>query len=263
MKHLLYLLLPLASLAPGKAFSQDLLLLLNGPEIPCKLLHIDSLRLEYQPLGPLKQIEKSEVKEMRTDSLLLMNGNAMAVVLEMDSFERHSPYLFYREPGKRVKSASIYQVFNIRYRQMEPALPYQDSLRIRTDEKVIYQQDTMARKYELTPNDMRAWVMGRRSARRNFHSPLSTMGAAATGLAGGVLLNYFFSYAPAVIFTVVNITVKPKVKKVGPEDIPFLQNEYFQNGYRMQATKIKLKNSLIGGLPAVVAGVLINYYLVP
>lgn len=266
LKRILYRLTVLGALAfllPGYVRSQDLLLLLTGREIPCQISQVDSARVYYQALGPLKQIEKDQVTGMMQDTLLLANGQRMPAVLELDSFERHSPYLYYRVKTGKTRSASIYQVFNLKYRQMQPAWPYQDSLDFTTRETVIYQQDTMVRKYELTVDEMRAWVMGRRSARRNFHSPLSTMGAAATGLAGGILLNYFYAYAPAVIFTAVNGTIRPKVGATGPEDAPFLQSEYFQNGYRMQAGKTKLKNSLIGGLPAIVVGVVINYLLVP
>jgi hypothetical protein len=243
--------------------AQDLLLLLNGKEIPCRIERTDSFFVEYQPLSCVKQIEKSTVSEARRDTLVLKNGKVMPVVFQTDSFNRESPYFYYRENREKTRRVSTYRVFNIREQNFTPVTPYDDTLLVQETETVIYQQDTMIRRFVLTEDEMRNWVMGRRSARKNFHSPLSTLGAAATGFAGGVSLNYFFSYAPAVVFTAVNGAIKPKVKHTGPEDQPFVQNELFIDGYRMQAAKIKLKNSLIGGLPAVVAGVLVNYFIVP
>jgi|GEM_PF-5814411 len=247
------------SLATARA--QDLLLLLNGREIPCRIISMDSMSIEYLPLGKARPIEKYEVRTAVTDTLTMKKGQPMPVVFSADSFDGHSPYFYYREPKSKTKTVSIYKVFGVKEREIGALSPYDDSLKIRETETVIYRQDTMVRRYELTEDEMRAWVMGRRSARKNFHSPLSTVGAMFTGVAGGVGLNYFFSYAPAVVFTAVNGAIKPKVKHTGPEDQPFMENEFFIEGYRMQAAKIKLKNSVIGGVPGVVGGVLINYFL--
>lgn len=262
MKHYFSILI-MIGLCRISAPAQDLLLLLDGREIPCQLVQTDSFYVEYIPCKNVHFIEKSLVQEVYTDSLLLKDGTIKSVHIELDQIDIHSPYLPYRENRQKIRRTSIYKVFSTTTREVASFTPYEDSLSVFTEERVIYQQDTMVRKYELPENDMRAWVMGRRSARKNFHSPLSTLGGVFTGLAGGLLLNAFYSYVPAIAYTVTNTAIKPKVKITDTEDVPYLQNEYFIEAYRLQSARIKLRNSVIGAVPSLVGGVLIKNFLIP
>jgi hypothetical protein len=103
--------------------------------------------------------------------------------------------------------------------------------------------------------------MGRRSARKYYQSLLSTLGGVFFGFGGG-MLNLFVSPLPATIFTAVNGAIRPKIGKTGREDIPYLNEEFFIEGYRMQAVKKKLFNSLMGAVPALIGGIMINYFLI-
>lgn len=243
--------------------SQDIILMANGREIKCDIQQIDSTSISYYSLKKVKHIDKELIKRVERDSVCMKNEQIIQQMVDVDEINVDAPYLPFRERNTKLKIISLDNVFSITKRNIQPFNPYQDSLTIQTNEEIIYKQDTLYRKFVLPVSDMQAWVMGRRSARKNFHSEWSTWGGVVTGLAGGLSLNYFFSYIPAVVYTATNGAIKPKAKHFGPEDAPYQNNEYFIEGYRMQAAKLKLKNSVIGAVPSLLAGVLIKYYLIP
>ncbi|MCX7743712.1 MAG: hypothetical protein N2167_04010 [Flavobacteriales bacterium] len=260
MKYILACVVCVINLLILNGYSQDVILLLNGKEIPALVEKEDSIWIYYTQLTKAKYIEKSTVKEIRKTEMELLNGQVLPYVFLIDSFDRHSPYVYYREL-KKPFTLRKEKVFNVRTRSVVPFKPYDDSLKITEKERVIYHQDTLDRRFELSEYEMRCWVMGRRSARKHYHSPFSTIGGTLTGFGGG-MFNLFVAPLPATIFTAVNGAIRPKVGKTGKEDIPYLNEEFFIEGYRMQAGKKKLFNSLIGTVPALVGGVLINYYLI-
>lgn len=260
MKYILACVVIGMTLLVQNVHSQDLILLLNGKEIPALVEKEDSTWIYYTPLSKARFIEKSALKEIRKTEMELLNGQVLPYVFLIDSFDHQSPYVYYREL-KKPATLRKEKVFHVRTRSVEPFTPYEDSLSIAEKERVIYHQDTLDRRFELSEYEMRCWAMGRRSARKYYHSPLSTLGGALTGFGGG-MLNLFVAPIPATIFTAVNGAIRPKVGKTCKEDEPFLKEEFFIEGYRMQAGKKKLFNSLIGAVPALVGGVLINYYLI-
>lgn len=241
-------------------YSQDLILLLNGKEIPALVEKEDSVWIYYTRLSKARCLEKSSLKEIRKTEMELLNGQILPYVFSIDSFDYQSPYVYYREVKKPVTIRKE-KVFNVRTRAVMPFSPYADSLKIIEKERVIYQQDTLDDRYILTEYEMRCWSMGRRSARKYYQSPLSTLGGVLTGFGGG-MLNLYVSPLPATIFTAINGAIRPKIGKTGKEDLPYLNEEYFVEGYRLQASKKKLFNSLIGAAPALIGGVMINFYLI-
>lgn len=243
-----------------KVKAQDFILLLNGKEIPSIVEKEDSAVIYYTSLKRGKRLEKSELTMIYPNQMLFKTGELKPYYFCLDSFDLSSPYVYYHELGKP-KTIAKYKVFNVRKREMDTLRVYADSLRITEKERLIYHQDTLDRRYVLTEDEMRAWVMGRRSARKNFKSPLSSIGAAFVGLGGG-LLNFYISPLPSTLYVAVNGAVKPKVGKIGPDDMPFVNDEFFIEGYRLQAGKIKLKNSLLGTIPGLTAGVLIRTFLI-
>lgn len=250
----------LTSVFTANVYSQDLILLLNGKEIPALVEKEDSFLIYYTRLSKAKCMEKSSLKEIRKTEMELLSGQILPYIFSIDSFDHQSPYVYYREVNKPVTIRKE-KVFNVRTRSVEPFSPYDDSLKITEQERVVYYQDTLDRQYELTEYEMRCWSMGRRSARKYYQSPLSTLGGALSGFGGG-MLNLFVAPLPASIFTAVNGAIRPKVGKTGKEDAPYINEEFFIEGYRMQAGKKKLFNSLSGAVPALVGGVMINYFLI-
>ncbi len=260
MKYFIGCMMFLTSMFTVNMYSQDLILLLNGKEIPALVEKEDSLLIYYTRLSKAKRMEKSSLKEIRKTEMVLLSGQTLPYVFLIDSFDYQSPYVHYREVNKPVTVRKD-KVFNVRTRSIAPFSPYDDSLKITEKEHVIYYQDTLDQRFELTEYEMRCWSMGRRSARKHFQSPLSTLGGAFTGFGGG-MLNLFVAPIPATIFTAVNGAIRPKVGKIGKEDIPYLNEEFFIEGYRMQAGKKKLFNSLFGAIPALIGGIMINYFLI-
>jgi hypothetical protein len=260
MKFFISYMILLKSVFIANVYSQDLILLLNGKEIPALVEKEDSLLIYYTRLSKSKRIEKSSLREIRKTEMELLSGQTLPYVFSIDSFDHQSPYVYYREVDKPVTIRKE-KVFNVRMRNVAPFSPYDDSIKITEDERVIYYQDTLDRRFELTEYEMRCWSMGRRSARKYYQSLLSTLGGVFFGFGGG-MLNLFVSPLPATIFTAVNGAIRPKIGKTGREDIPYLNEEFFIEGYRMQAVKKKLFNSLMGAVPALIGGIMINYFLI-
>lgn len=242
-------------------YAQDLILLLNNKEIPSLVEKEDSFLIYYTSMKKVKRMEKSEIADIHPHQFVMKSGEIKPFYFCIDSFDLSSPYLYYREAGKP-KTIAKHKVFNVRKRNMDSLRVYADTISVADTERMIYMQDTLDRRFVLTEYEMRCWVMGRRSARKHFKSPLSTLGGAFVGLGGG-LLNFFVSPLPSTVFVAVNGAIKPKVGKTAIEDAPFLNEELFVDGYRMQAGKKKLMNSLLGTLPGLAAGVLINAFLIP
>jgi len=152
-------------------------------------------------------------------------------------------------------------------------------------EQVIYRQDTLLPGFELNETQMRAFVYGRRSARRHYESVYSYIGGGLFGSAS-LLLNYFWAPGPALLFMVGQAYMPPKadrvlehgpgnlfgpypsdtlppgIQAIGPEDMPFVNDSLFQEGYRLQAGKRKLRNALITAVPAIATGMVVRYYFI-
>jgi hypothetical protein len=152
-------------------------------------------------------------------------------------------------------------------------------------EQVVYRQDTTLRDFGLSEAEARAFVYGRRSARRHYESVYSYIGGGLFGSAS-FLLNYFWAPGPALLFMVGQAYLPPKAERVlehgpgnlfgpysadtlppgiqaiGPDDLPFVNDTLFQEGYRLQAGKRKLRNALITAVPAIATGMVVRYYFI-
>jgi hypothetical protein len=128
------------------------------------------------------------------------------------------------------------------------------SIRRGGNETMVYEQDTNSRHFFVPVEDARAYVYGRRSARRYYESTWSYLGGAASGLSG-TFVHYFWAPLPMTAFALMNYAFQPKMKpeRTGPEDKPWLGNEWFVDGYRFQANQRKLRNSLLTGIPGFMA----------
>lgn len=240
--------------------AQDILLMLNGREVPCIINKVDTFFVFYSPLGPLESIDKSMVLKVTPQKLLMKDGTEKNVVFDMAAYDFKGPYIYFREKGKTEKRVDRYNYFSCTTNSFDTLLPFQDTIYLKKNEKVLYAQDSLHRKFELTIDEQRAFTYGRRSARKNFSSPWSTIGGIASGFAGGVVLNFFYAAAPAVVFCTVNGSIQPKMGKTGLEDEAYKNEEYFIAGYRSQAQKLKVKNSILGAVPALAVGILLKFF---
>ncbi len=256
-KHLL-LLLVFICLSSLKA--QDILLTLTGKEVPCAINKVDTFFVFYNPLGPIESIEKSLVSKITPRKLILKDGSEKNVVFDLAAYDVKGPYVFYREMGKTEKRKDRYNYFSCTMNSFDTLLPGQDTILLVQREKVLYAQDSLHKKFDFTIEEQRAYTYGRRSARKNFTSPWSTMGGIATGFAGGVILNFFYAAAPAVIYCTVNGSIKPQVGPTSQVDQEYLTNEFFIEGYRSQARLLKIQNSVLSAVPSLALGMLVRYF---
>jgi hypothetical protein len=258
IKNLGILVLFYTSLLGVKA--QDILLTLTGKEVPCVVNKVDTFFVFYSSLGPVQSIEKSLVKQITPQKLMLLDGTTMDVVFDRAAYDVKGPYIFYREKGKKELRKDRYNYFSCSIYSFDTLLPYQDSVALHCQEKILYAQDSLHKKFELNTEEQRAYTYGRRSARRNFGSPWSTMGGIAVGFAGGVILNFFYAAIPSLAYVSINAAIRPQVGVTSKEDEPYLNDELFIEGYRNQARLLKVKNSVLGTVPALAAGIVIRYF---
>lgn len=241
--------------------AQDMLLTIVGREIPCLIDKVDSSFVTFTPLGQLKVIDKTLINKITPRKLILLDGSEKNVVFDIAAYDVKGPYVYYREIEKTKKRTSRYNYFSCYYNSFDTLLPFQDTLLIKKMEEVLYVQlDSTKKKFELTVDQQRAYTYGCRSARKNFISPWSTMGGVATGLTGGLMLSPFYAAAPAIIYAAINSAISPPLGQTSPQDKDYLANDYFLEGYTDEARVIKAKNSLLGAVPSLIFGILINYF---
>lgn len=155
------------------------------------------------------------------------------------------------KPGFVRTNASSFELFPVKKTKSHPETKL--FAKFNQKETLIYRQDSLSRQFFLPENEARAYIYGRRSARRYYESTGTYFAAAAIGGGGGIL-NYFYIPLPMVAFTFINAAIPPKVKKTGPEDAPWLNNPDFIEGYRYQASRRKFRNAWITGIPGVLIG---------
>lgn len=280
-------LLALSSLA----FGQDTLLFINGKEVPAMGIRTDTEqdRLLFFPLrSKSKVIDTAKWQVVEGFGLLdkdqviqgeLISANDSLVRFQAKGQENIQNYptgqvLAAWDTGLALQGAK-HQRGHIHFPKGAGGQPYLQKAKREKDvwifrvfsyyqgpeETVIYRQDTASRDFFLSEAEARAYIFGRRSARRHYESAFSYIGG---GIAGGsaAALNYFWAPGPALLFLVVNTSIPVKKIKTGPEDAPFKDDPLFVDGYKVQASKRKLRNGLIVAVPAVVGGILVRYFFI-
>lgn len=238
--------------------SQDILLRLTGREDYVDIEKIDTFFVWYYPIIKYEQLDKSNIKMIYSDSLIYNDGKVIKKKFASHLFDKNSPYIYCYETSNKTIKRDRYKYFNVVQSNIKPISPYNDSIKIIQNEKILYGQDTMFTKFELAIEDQRAYTYGRRSARKNFQSPWSTLGGMAVGTIGGFFMSYIYGAIPGAAYLGINSGIKPKMKVISPSDSSYVTNEYFIQGYRNQAQITKIKNSLLGFLPAYGLGIVYN-----
>jgi hypothetical protein len=213
--------------------------------IPGTLVSANETSVEFKQEGQneVKTYPLEQVLAAWEDGIVLNGAKHKKGFVDYPYGRDGQPYF---QKAKREKDVWIFRVFS----------HYQGP-----EETVIYRQDTASRDFFLSEAEARAYIFGRRSARRHYESVFSYIGG---GIAGGsaAALNYFWAPGPAILFLVVNTSIPVKNIKTGPEDAPFKDDPLFVDGYKVQASKRKLRNGLIVAVPAVIGGVLVRYFFI-
>jgi hypothetical protein len=107
----------------------------------------------------------------------------------------------------------------------------------------------------ITVQDARDFIHGIHDARRTYKKPLTAVVNAAIGFGSGYFLSYFAVFIPAA-YSAIDASVNPittnrKIRLYGEK---FRDNEYYRYGFNKKAKRMKLKNSLIGGITGLAAG---------
>jgi hypothetical protein len=127
-------------------------------------------------------------------------------------------------------------------------------------ENILYRQDS-AVEYELTPEQMKMYVLGEQEAMRTYKSPGSYYTGGIAGIAGGLLIPFFSPLAlvpPATGAIIANsFHAGPDKEKIGNSS--YLQSQEFLSGYQYKARTIRLKSSLLGAAAGLIGtlGILI------
>ncbi len=126
--------------------------------------------------------------------------------------------------------------------------------------KVLYKPTMEEEGDTLTVEEMRAFVIGGFFGNTKYKAPLATVegfivGAASPFLVASVGLNPFYSIIiPAANSTLIGIT-SPSDKKIREKYPELSKNEMFVEGYKQSAKRKRTKNSIVGGLIGMAAGI--------
>jgi hypothetical protein len=170
------------------------------------------------------------------DTIALINGRQIAAVSVPDSESTNIYYNIARKDGSlKMKKVDLLDVFSIKYSNKLA--------------KLIYKQDSIFG-YELSNEDMNHFILGEQHAIKYYKSPLAFP---AGFIAAPVLVNYmgFYSFiSPAVVATGIGLKT-PKLKHPELVSEALRSDKNFIEGYRIQATKTKVRNAIFGGITGI------------
>lgn len=134
-------------------------------------------------------------------------------------------------------------------------------------EFILYKKDD-SKGFELEVNEMKSFVWGSYEARENYKNPLPFIG----GFAFGAVSSAFAPFNNSILIADFNVTLIPVlpilqttgtsvVSNFTPSDNKidikypeYIEDQYFKDGYRSAAKSKRVRNSLIGGITGVLAG---------
>lgn len=165
------------------------------------------------------------------DSIVLFNGKTLTGNVTNDKNLTFVSCEF--QKGKKLKSKLIAKedIFGIYYK---------DSI-----VDTLY-APIAAEEITFTFDEMQRFISGEQLARAKYHPRWATICGAATGL-GGIYLGFYGMLIPTAFVAVASSTpVKPVKKKYFPPDRA--NDEFFIEGFKQEAKRKKLVNSVIGGV---------------
>lgn len=178
------------------------------------------------------------------DTLLLMNGDK--IILNEYSLAEGELFLNYKNEKGRTKTVDSDYIFSITDKNGST--------------KIFYSPDSSSENSSLSIEQMANFVKGQSFAKDNYKANLFTYGGAIAGFGGATMGVYILPLMYAPIFPAANSAVigltqasKKKFSKKYPQ---YADNEYFIYGYQERSKVKRTKNSIIGGIGGLIAGVI-------
>jgi len=192
------------------------------------------------------------------DKLLLLNGRVDRGKILSDK-ESTFEFKIYKNGGKeKIIPYDKYRIFSV--------------TDIKGKESILYKRDTTMGNFR-TENQMRMFIYGQRDAHENFGSGHHFLGGFVLGFGAAIFDTYefenpggFFKRTPSIFPVLVPLVVPlgasflpSKIMKDDVSDIGYLNSEEYVEGFNKVKKFKKIKNSFLGSIAGVAAG-LISYY---
>jgi hypothetical protein len=165
------------------------------------------------------------------DSIVLYNGKSIMGKVHNDKNQTYITYTFQKKNKIITKSLYKENVFAVYYHDSLSDVMYVP----RPDEEINFTED-----------QMQSYISGENFARYRYHPRWATVCGVASGLAG-IYFSFYGMLIPPVYIAVASSTpVKPLKKKYFPPEK--VNDEFFVEGFKQEAKRKKLVNSVIGGV---------------
>jgi hypothetical protein len=165
------------------------------------------------------------------DSIVMYNGRYIKGKVSDNKNQTFISYTF--KKGDKLKTKYLYKehIFGIYYK---------DSIA-----DILYVPE-VSEEVPLTVSEMQRFVSGSNLARYQYHPRWATACGAVTGL-GGIYLGFFGMLIPTAYIAVSSaVPVSITKKKYFPADK--VNDEIFKEGFKQEAKRKKLVNSVVGGV---------------
>jgi hypothetical protein len=169
------------------------------------------------------------------DSIVLYSGKSILAKVRDEKSQTFISYQFHK--GNKIKTKYLYKenIFAIYYHDSVSDMLYVPQL---NDESPF------------TVEQMQSFVGGENLARYRYHPRWATICGTATGLAVIPLGIYGFLVPTAYVSIFASTPVKPLKKKYFPAEK--VNDEFYKDGFKQEAKRKKLFNSVIGGVSGAV-----------
>ena len=165
------------------------------------------------------------------DSIVLYNGRSVLGKVHNDKNQTYITYTFQKKNKLITKSLYKENIFAIYYRDSLSEVLYVP----RPDEEINF-----------TEEQMQSYINGENFARNHYHPRWATACGAVSGVVGIGLGFFGMLIPPAYIAVSSSVPVKPVKKKYFPPEK--VGDEFFVEGFKQEAKRKKLVNSVVGGV---------------
>jgi hypothetical protein len=181
------------------------------------------------------------------DTINLLNGKQIAPkTLYNDENKAYIRCDLQKRNHVKLKVIDLLDVYSIKYTN-KPEL-------------VVYKRDSMNGN-NLTPEEMRLYVKGERTAEKIYKAPFVTAAGVVVGFVPTIYILNFYGLISPALYGITMGVITPKAK-IAPGDDPMLLTEKnYVDGYKMAATRKKVKNAVGGAIAGVLAAALTAYTL--
>ena len=194
------------------------------------------------------------------DKIQLMNGKVLRGKLKAE-FDDYYQFDYYKNGGKNKSiELSKYRIFSVTNTAGE--------------ESILYKPDSTLGNF-YTPTEMKMFIYGQRDAHNTFKSASMFVTGFAMGFTSVLLDTYeftltgkcpqgFFNRTPSIapiavplVFTIGAGLIKTKIRKEQVNDITFLSNELYIDGYQKVSKSKRVKSAFLGSVSGLITGFLV------